>query len=718
MAAVSVHLRATGTSLLVALCEGPQGRRTPVVVHWGADLGALDGDAVAAIVAARTVPVRQSALDDVRRLGVLPESSSGFTGTPAVEGLRTPAGDTWDPRWSRWQLSGRHDGTTTGGDLQLLAVDPECGLEVVVDLQLTVEGVVRMRSAVRNTADGDFALGALRSVLPVGSVAVETLDLTGRWARERSPQRHPFHHGAWVRAGRHGRTGHDATLVMVAGSAGFSFRQGTVWGVHLGWSGDSVHYAERTAEGEAVLGAGELLGPGEVVLRTGEAYTSPWMHGSWSDRGLDSMSARFHALQRRVHSAHPASRTPRKVLVNTWEAVYFDHDLERLTALADAAAEVGAERFVLDDGWFLGRRDDTAGLGDWTVDPAVWPQGLHPLVDHVHGLGMDFGLWVEPEMVNVDSDLARAHPEWLLRGREDLPPEWRHQQVLDLQQEEAFAHVRDALLALLDEYDIAFLKWDHNRDIVDAAHLGRPAVHGQTLAVYALLDELREAHPGLEIETCASGGGRVDLGVLARTDRVWPSDTIDALERQQVQRWTALLLPPEVLGAHVGSPVAHTTGRVLPLDFRAATALLGHFGIEWDLTRAGAHERDRLARWVRLHQRLRPLVARGTLVRGDHPDPSLLVTGVVSPDHGEAVFVLAAVASSTTQTPLPVALPGLRHDVTYDVRRVGPGAEAADPDSWLATGLRLPGVVLDVVGVRVPAVLPDTAVVLHCTAAG
>ena len=196
---------------------------------------------------------------------------------------------------------------------------------------------------------------------------------------------------------------------------------------------------------------------------------------------------------------------------------------------------------------------------------------------------MDFGLWVEPEMVNEDSDLARDHPDWILRGRALLPPTWRHQQVLDLQHPDAYAHVRDSLMAILDEYAVAFLKWDHNRDLIDVAHGGRPAVHGQTLAFYRLLDELRAAHPGLEIESCASGGGRIDLEVLTRTDRVWPSDTIDAVERQRIQRWTSLLVPPERLGAHVGGPVAHTTGRHASLGFRAATALLGHFGMEWDV---------------------------------------------------------------------------------------------------------------------------------------
>ena len=253
------------------------------------------------------------------------------------------------------------------------------------------------------------------------------------------------------------------------------------------------------------------------------------MIGSWGD-GLTELSARFHD-EWRARPQHP--RRPRPVTLNTWEAVYFDHSLDKLTALADAAAGVGVERFVLDDGWFTGRRDDTAGLGDWFVDESVWPDGLHPLIDHVRELGMEFGLWVEPEMINPDSDLARRHPDWILRGRMALPPSARQQQVLDLAHPEAYAYIAGRLHALLDEYPIAYLKWDHNRDLVDAGSgpEGVARVHAHTLAVYRLLDELKARHPGLEIESCASGGARVDLGILDRTDRIWTSDSLDPLER-------------------------------------------------------------------------------------------------------------------------------------------------------------------------------------------
>jgi alpha-galactosidase len=708
------HLRGGGAS--VVLAPSPAG--VPTVLYWGADLGELSTADLTAYSSLRAPGVPHSALDQPRSTSVLPENTSGYTGTPAVEGWRTTlveAAEThpthtasWAPRFRSWQWGGE------GSTAVLTSTDEEAGLAVRWHLELTDEGVVRVRTELTNTGTTPFVVAALRSTLPVPAEADELLDLTGRWCRERTPQRHRFVQGAFARNGRHGRTGHDATLVLLAGTPGFSFGSGSVWGVHVAWSGDHTTFAERTPEGECLLGGAELLGPGEVVLAPGESYAAPWLVGSCSDRGLDGLSDRLH---RWLRARSPRTRRTRPVVLNTWEAVYFDHDLGRLTELADVAAEVGVERFVLDDGWFSGRRHDRAGLGDWTVDRELWPDGLHPIVDHVRGLGMEFGLWVEPEMVNEDSALAREHPDWLLRGRAALPDTWRHQQVLDLQHPGAYEHLRDALTALLDEYDIAFLKWDHNRDLIDVAHAGRPAVHGQTLAFYRLLDELRAAHPALEIESCASGGGRIDLGVLARTDRVWPSDTLDPLLRTDIQRWTSLLVAPELLGAHIGGPVVHTTGRSFRLGFRAAVALLGHFGIEWDLTRATAEEREAVAAWVTLHKEVRHLLAQGRLVRPDHPDPAVVVTGAVAEDRSEAVFVVAVTASPQTQAPTPVRLAGLDPSGRYRVEHVEPTTDrhpaTLDP-GWPAGGpVVTSGSLLMEAGLRFPSTAPESAYVLR-----
>ena len=704
-----VHLARGGVSLVLARDD----HGIPRIVHWGAALGDLDDAALSALAAARRPGAARSSYDGPRTTGLVPDGTRGYSGTPALSGLRV-GGTTRAvaPSLVAWDV--RTDGEAS---VSCTSTDDEAGWSVRVALALDAAGLLHARTSVTNTADGDLHLASVLTALPVGAHATELLDLTGRWCKERTPQRHPWVQGTHRRDARHGRTGHDATLVLVAGTPGFTFGTGEVWAVHTAWSGNHTHYAERTPEGECLVGGGELLDPGEVVLAPGESYDAPHVLGSWSGSGLDAMSHRFHAHLRAVT---PRARTERPVIANSWEAVYFDHSLDRIAELADAAASVGVERFVLDDGWFLGRRDDTAGLGDWTVDPAVWPQGLGPLVDHVTGRGMEFGLWVEPEMVNLDSETARRHPERVLRGRSAVPPEWRQQQVLDLQDQGAYDDLRDALLALLDELDIAYLKWDHNRDLTDAVHDGRPAVHGQTLAFYRLLDELRSAHPALEVESCSSGGARVDAEVLSRTDRIWPSDTIDALERQHLQRWTSLLVPPELMGSHVGGPTAHTTGRTHSLRYRAATALLHWFGIEWDMSRLDEATLAELRAWIELHKRVRPLHRHrharpprppGPRRGGDGHRRRGPLRGVVRRrDRGGDRDPAPRPAPAHGPRPRP-ALPPHRGDAPRSGRR--------RPDRHLVRGRRRAGGrVLATSGIALPVLDPEEARVLRLVAVG
>jgi alpha-galactosidase len=702
-----LQLRAGGASLVLDAGRGPGGP-LPAVLHWGADLGeGLDGDA---LVRALAPAVALSAVELPVPRRLLPMPADGWRLRPGLVGARADGSD-WSPRFLVTALE------AGPARLELEAADPDAGLGLAVSLVLHPSGVLELRQRLVNTGDGAYQVGQLAGTLPLPDRAQELLDLTGRWCRERAPQRHPLPHGAWVREGRHGRTGHDAPLVLAAGTPGFGFRAGEVWAAHLAWSGDGVHWAERNPDGHAGLGVAELLAPGEVVLGPGEEYSAPPLLAVHSAAGLDGVSAAYHRYLR-DRPGHP--RRPRPVVLNTWEAVYFDHRLERLAGLAETAARLGVERFVLDDGWFRHRRNDSAGLGDWYVDEGVWPAGLKPLIDHVRALGMEFGLWVEPEMVNLDSDLYRAHPDWVLSAPGRLPPPWRHQQVLDLANPDCFVYLLERLDALLGGHEIAFLKWDHNRDLIEAGHAGRPGVHAQTLAVYRLLDELRRRHPGVEIESCASGGGRVDLGILARTDRIWASDTNDALERQHIQRWTQQLVPPELVGSHVGPPRSHTTGRTHDLGFRVATALFGHFGIEWDVGAASAAEQQALAEAIALYRRLRALLHGGEVVRADHPDPAALLHGVVAPDRAEAVFAYVQLAASATETPGPARLPGLDPDRAY---RVTPLEVAGGPDTkhragpawYQAGGVILSGRALAEAGVQLPVLRPEQALLLQLT---
>jgi alpha-galactosidase len=547
------------------------------------------------------------------------------------------------------------------------AVDEVAGLELRITVELRAGGLIRARAAVMNSGDDPYAVDDCVIAYPVPQHAREMLDFAGYWGKERVPQRLPLTVGAHLREGRKGRTGPEAATLLHLGVPGFSFADGEIWAVHTAWSGNHTHYAERVFTGTQVIGGGELLLPGEMILEPGQAYTTPWIYGAYG-RGLDDVAGRFHRFLR-ARERHPS--TSRPVTLNVWEAVYFDHDLDHLTELAELAASIGVERYVLDDGWFGDRRSDRAGLGDWTVSTAAWPHGLHPLVDKVTGLGMEFGLWFEPEMINLDSATARRHPEWIMATGDRLPVESRHQQVINLGIPECYAYVRDAIFDILAEYKISYIKWDHNRDLIDAgtAPEGRPGVHEQTLAFYRLVDEIKTTHPRLEIESCSSGGARVDLGVLERTDRIWVSDCIDPLERQQMNRWTAQLVPPELMGSHIASTRSHTTGRVHDLSFRAATAIFGHLGIEWDLTTATDQERADLRDWIRFYRANRRLLMSGDLVRMDFPDPALVGYGILAPDRSEAIYTIASVATAEVMLPGRLRLPGLDPDRRY---RIGP----------------------------------------------
>ncbi|MDU0325372.1 alpha-galactosidase [Microbacterium sp. KSW2-21] len=716
-----LHLAAGGVSVLLDLTEG----RLPAILHWGAGLGRLSEVEADALRLAAIEPASGNVVDEPVRVAMLPEHHAGWEGRPGVTGHR--AGADWSPKFTVVSVAVAAEGDPLRRDGRLVeagpavvtvaAADETAGLRLELDIELAASGLLRARAELENIGAGVYSADGIALAFPIPVRAREILDFAGRWSKERIPQRRELVVGIHDREGRKGRTGPDAATVLTVGETGFGFGAGEVWGVHVGFSGNHRHYAERLSAGAQVIGGGELLLPGEVGLDRGERYRSPWVYAAYG-AGLDEQAHRFHRFLR-GRPTHPA--TPRPVTLNVWEAVYFDHDLDRLLDLADRAAAIGVERYVLDDGWFTGRRDDTSGLGDWTVDAGLWPDGLTPLVDRVTSLGMQFGLWFEPEMVNEDSALARAHPEWIMQTGGRLPVRGRGQQVLNLGIDEAYRYVLDAMTAVLAAHDISYIKWDHNRDLIDAgtAPAGKPGVHAQTLAAYRLMDELRRRFPGLEIESCSSGGGRVDLGVIERTDRVWVSDCIDPLERQQVMRWTLQLLPAELLGSHIGSSVNHTTGRSHPLSFRAATALLGHFGIEWDLAQATPQENADLAEWIRFYRDHRALLHTGEIARAEEIDPSFQVTAVVAADRSEALVFLAFLTRPTVSPRGRFTLPGLDAEKTYRVAPVvvgTPDPGRADPP-WYAdgAGVTMSGRALAAAGLHLPGSFPERVVLLRAT---
>lgn len=639
---------------------------------------------------------------------LLPEHARGTLTRPGLRGCRAGGGD-WSPAFLLESVE--------PAEHRLTMLAEDAGLRLRTELETLPGGALRIRHVLTNLAADPYHLDGLEVAVPVPDGHVELLDFTGRHLAERVPQRAPLRDGLWLRESRGGRPGHDAATVLVAGTPGFGFGSGELIALSVATSGNAVHYAQRSAVDDATLGGGELLLPGEIVLVEGASYATPWVVVMATHDGLDGAAAALHTWQRSL-PAHPAAQP---VTLNVWEAVYFDHDLARLTALADRAARIGVERFVLDDGWFRARRDDTAGLGDWYVDESVWPAGLGPLIEHVARLGMQFGLWFEPEMINPDSELFRAHPDWVLAAGARLPELQRHQLVLDLTNGAAWQYLFDRLAAVLRAYPIQYVKWDHNRSLVEAGSPARrfaPAGHEQTLAFYRLLDALRVEHPQVAFESCASGGARIDLGVLERVQRVWTSDMTDALARQRIQQWTVQLAAPEYLGAHVSSPTSHQSGRTFALGFRAATALFGAFGIEWDLTEAAEAELAELAEWVALHKRWRPVLHSGRVVRLDVADPAVLAHGVVAADRRSALLAHVQLDESASNRGVVLRVPGLEPDRGYrlswamapDPARVS-GSPALDP-AGPTGGVPVSGADLERVGVWVPRRRPEQVLLI------
>jgi alpha-galactosidase len=686
------------------------GPHLPRVVHWGNDLGDLTDEQIAALPGALFVHWSQQTERSPIPVTVSPERAQSWSGWPGLSGHR--AGLASQPLFAL-------DGDPTVKELAdrvtvtYRGSDAAAALELTGEIELADSGVVRTRQTLRSAAaagDPPYEVADLITLLPVPDEVVELMDFAGRWSNEAQPQRIPLRQGSWLREQRRGRTGPDSPLLLMAGSAGFDHRHGDVWGVHLGWSGDQRYVAQRLNSGVTLVGAGEILEAGEVILQAGEEISTPWMYAAHSDQGIDGVSKRLHTYLR-ARPSHP--RRTRPIVLNTWEAVYFKMSFERLEALAEVAAEIGVERFVIDDGWFGSRRNDKSGLGDWTVSADVWPGGLVPIADRVRELGMEFGLWFEPEMVNLDSELARAHPDWVLGTPGRMPPPWRSQQVLDVAHPDAFAYLLEKISTLVEECSIAYIKWDHNRDLADPVHrggprAGRPAVREQTLATYRLMDQLRARHPELEIESCSSGGSRIDYGILERTDRVWASDCIDPIERLRIVPGIATLLPLELIGAHVASGRSHTTGRQHDLALRMAVALFGHTGFEWDLTTTSETERVELAKFVELAKSLRAVLHSGQFVQLDRPDAGTTAFGVV--DAGQAVFLLARTATDVREGAAALRLAGLEPDVDYLVEQVSVAGER-DVRIGVISGRQLM-----TVGIAAPGLAPDQAAIFRLSA--
>lgn len=646
-----------------------------------------------------------------------PEEGLGNFSTPGLEGHRN--GKDWSPVFVT------KDVKNSDNQITIISEDSIAKLRLTSQFILDDCGVLQCQNSLTNLGEEPYSVNRLSITLPIPERAQELMAFSGRWIKEFFPHRIKIEHCSYLQENRRGRTSHEYFPGMIVGTTGFKEQTGEVWGIHLGWSGNHRIQVAVKSNGKRFIQAEALYCAGEISLAQGETLTTPWLYATYSDEGLNKMSHHFHQFLRNNIITFPQNKA-RPVHLNTWEGIFFDHNPDYIMKMASKAAQMGVERFIIDDGWFGKRDDDYQGLGDWYLDERKYPNGLEPVIEHVKNLGMEFGIWVEPEMINKNSDLYRAHPDWLLELSGYQQPEGRHQYLLDLQNPAVFDYLLERLIWLLGSYDIDYIKWDMNREIVQAGHNGNPAIVGQTKALYRLLDILREKFPNVEIESCSSGGGRIDYEILKRTQRFWTSDSNDALDRQIIQRGMSYFFPPEVMGAHIGGALCHTTYRELNMNLRGLTALFGHMGVELDPVKESEVEQHAFAHYIGLHKQLRNLLHSGNNYRLDVDDSNAMQSyGVVSQDKKDAAFIIAQLTLPTYALSGNLRLTGLLPEKQYLIEildlpdnidpKINGHVMKALP-YWMVNKTTLSGDWLMQIGLPLPVLDPATTMLIRVVA--
>ncbi len=506
----------------------------------------------------------------------------------------------FDQRVSLQNWSWTHEDQSLRLSAQL--VDLQISLQM--DIQACPSGLLRFRTALINAGLESVQVHRLAAASLHLSSSFDTLThFGGFWANEFQKQQTPLSSATVTVETRRGRSSHQSSPAVIATSGQGNDGEGEALLIAFEWSGNHSLNVTPAVTGGHLFQAWTPEPAAGVELKPGDVLESPWLQCLYTDRGLNGLR---RGIQRHWLQRSP-SRRRRKPLVhfNSWEASYFDHDADRMMALMEQAADLGAERFVLDDGWMAQRRSPGTGLGDWQPCPERYPEGLGPLGAHARSLGMEFGLWVEPEMLTLDSQLAARCPHWLVRAGDTEPLRGRGQHLLNIQRSDVRTYLLQRLEALITQSGAGYLKWDMNRDYADVGAGSLTSSRQMTEAFYDLLERCKFAHPEVHIEVCAAGGARADPGALSFADRLWPSDSMDPLQRFRILRNSSTFLPPGRCGWHVASAPSATSGANLPFNTRCLLMMLGHGGIELNPEALSDTERATLGIWIRHYKKER-----------------------------------------------------------------------------------------------------------------
>ena len=560
--------------------------------------------------------------------------------------------------------------------LELVLEDTSINTRIVL-LYTIYEAFPVIARSVRFECDSDekiTLLSAMSACVDLPDKDYEMIDLAGVWARERHVRRHKLDYGIQSIYSMRGCSSYQFNPFLALARENADEFQGQVYGFSLVYSGNFLAQTEVDNYDTARVLMGIHPNGFKWTLEKGESFQTPEMVMVYSEAGLNGMSQTFHKLYRTRLARGTWRDKVRPILINSWEAFYFDFDAPKLLGLADVAADLGMELFVLDDGWFGKRDDSTSSLGDWYPNEEKLKGTLKELAEKINAKGLKFGLWIEPEMTNKDSDLYRAHPDWLLAEQGKRICHSRTQYVLDFSKKEVREYIGDMLENLLAEVPVSYIKWDMNRTFSEVFSNGNDreyqgkVCHKYILGVYELYERLTSRFPHVLFESCASGGARFDPGMLYYAPQGWTSDDTDAIERLKIQYGTSMVYPVSCMGSHVSASPNHQTNRVTPIETRADVAYFGTFGYELDLLKLGEEDKAEIRRQIAFMKEKRDLIQKGTFYRLKSPfEGNETAWMIVSEDQKKALVGYYRVMQPVNVGFKRLKLKGLKEDICYKV---------------------------------------------------
>ncbi|MEO3944751.1 alpha-galactosidase [Gorillibacterium sp. CAU 1737] len=573
--------------------------------------------------------------------------------------------------------SEKEDDTLT---LEITLKDAYSGLAVVMSYSVFAgsDAVARSSRLVNEGGKRLHLLRALSASVDLDVSDYEALYLAGAWSREAHLQRRPLGPGSTKLESRRGMSGHQLNPFLALVSPDAGEEQGEVYGFSLVYSGNFLAEAEVDFMQKVRVQIGMNPFDFDWVLEAGDSFQTPEAVLVYSAEGLGGMSRTYHKLYRTRLCRGEYRDQVRPILVNNWEATYFNFTADKIEEIAKVGSELGIELFVLDDGWFGKRNDDTTSLGDWFVNEEKLPLGLGNLAERINKQGLKFGLWVEPEMISPESELYRAHPDWCLHVEGRRRTEARTQLVLDLSRKEIEDYLFDTLSGIFGSIPLSYVKWDMNRSLTEIGSADAPAerqgeiAHRYMLGVYSLMERITTAFPHILFESCSSGGGRFDPGMLYYMPQAWASDDTDSVERLKIQYGTSLIYPVSSIGAHVSAVPNHQVGRFTPLSMRGDVAMSGNFGYELDLTRFTEEERIEVKRQIALYKDIRSIIQQGELYRLKSPfEHKETAWMFVSEDKTEAIAFYFKVLAEPFGPQINLRFRGLDPEKNYEVEGFG-----------------------------------------------